>query len=112
MYVRPVLVTEGRIVLLAITRDMLGVDLETGDLRPRYCFACADGVVDGEEGEANTMLKFLAEIPIADEPKLRFDVTTYGNGEYTSLLLNYPSPPPAVPQHGLLPYNDYPVVGA
>ncbi len=111
MYVRPVLVTEERIVLLAITRDMLGVDLETGDPRPRYCFAYADGVIDGEDGEANTMLKFLAEVPITDEPHLRFDVITYGNGEYTSLLREYPSPPPTSPQHSLLPYNDYPVVG-
>lgn len=109
MYVRPALVTEDRIVLLAITRDMLGVDSETGDPRPRYCFAYMDGNV-GEDRPA--LLKLLAEIPITDEPKLRFDVTTYGNGEYTALLLNYPSPPPAVPQHGLLPYNDYPVVGA
>jgi hypothetical protein len=113
MHVRPALVTEDRIVLLAITRDMLGVDPETGDPRPRYCFAYADGAVDGEEGEANTMLKFLAEIPITDEPGLRFDVITYGNGEYTSLLKAYPTIPPAAPPHALFTnYQDYPVVGS
>lgn len=55
----------------------------------------------------------LSVIPVEDEARLRFDITTYGVGEYTQLLREYLSPPPTVPQHTLATnYSDYPVIGA
>lgn len=115
LHVRPVLVTVGRVVLLAITKDMLGTDPETGDPAPRYCFAVADGDPGAvsPDGKPATLLRMLSVIPVEDEARLRFDITTYGVGEYTQLLREYLSPPPTVPQHTLATnYSDYPVIGA
>ncbi len=114
LHVRPVLVTDERVVLLAITRDMLGADPETGDPAPRYCIAVSDGEPGAVStgGRPATLLRMLSVIPVDDEDFLRFDITTYGVGEYTKLLREYPSPPPAVPQHSLATsYSDYPVIG-
>ena len=111
LYVRPVLVTLERVVLLAITRDMLGIDPETEEAAPRYMFAMVDTPVGGEGWNTTTYLKLVSRIPVTDEERLRFDVITYGRGEYTQLLLEYPSPPAAAPRHGLFDdYSDYPLV--
>ena len=108
LFIRPALITPERVVLLAVTRDMLGVDSETGDAKARYMLAYADGVVNDE---ALPLLKFLSEIPVADEAALQFDAIFFGNGEYTKLLREYPSPPAVVPHRIYRPAYDYPRVG-
>ena len=61
--------------------------------------------------EAFPLLKFLAEIPVADEAAIQFDAIFFGNGEYTKLLRGYPSPPAVVPHRIYRPAYDYPRVG-
>lgn len=98
LHVRPMLATAERTALLSVVRE------PDGEGGRQYRAAHADG----NPNEPGAMrLELLGTIPVGDvddegnpwnAEDLRWDICAFGEGEYTEMLMDFPSPPPASPQ--------------
>lgn len=89
LHVKPISVTAGRVVLAGVVKD--SVDGETV-----YNFATLDTPTSEEDLPKEWTI--LGSLTVEAFDSNTWDVSFYGDGEYTALQSDYPSPPPAVPQ--------------